>query len=733
VTESPGGLLQALKEHRGALVVGPPSAGVSTLLSSVQREAIDAGWSVVRVRGTAASTRPPLEPFAAQVPLGTGGTLVDRVRAVVQGIAPLGARTIVMVDEAHLFDEASVIALRHLHESTKARFLVGVREESDVPDGVVSVIDDGPVIGLPHVLHEVVALDEAEQEVVDVLRLASPLGRAIVERLASPEVIDALVRRGVIEVARRGGRNELWLADGRHDDDRPSSDEARRRLLDALESTASRRYGDQLRLSLLRSELGILDDASVLLGAARELELLHHRSMFAAVTDGLSEPLPACLDAGLRYARLALDATHRMPELVVVVDLLGALGRTDEAADLIRRLDEYVVDANDAALATRLRAMVRFIIGQPDAALGMLRDAEGATDDGQHRTWFRIARLQIEGVCGRYRDAVATGDLLVADGVRLGNATGAGAVGFALVRVGRCADAAALLEEMFASLTGDEDPRFVVAETYAHLMALGTLGRLDEAEERAASAFAVYAVAGNEEQATFALVASAAVALARGRVARAAELADDVIDRLDERDAFGFRRVALCIAVTAHALLASETRTDELLADLDAAPAGVQSFESDVRRAYAWALAARGDVDGAVDVLDEAVDAVRVEGLDGDEVTLLCDLVRLGRAEGVVDRLAALAITTQGPYAALGRDHARGLLDGDGDALDDVAARAAEIGANLLALDALAHAIVAHGRAGKDVRVAAGQHRLVALAAACDGARTPATALLERS
>jgi tetratricopeptide (TPR) repeat protein len=732
VTEGPGGLLQALKEHRGALVVGPPSAGVSALLTSVQREAVDAGWSVVRVRGTAASTRPPLEPFAAQVPLGTGGTLVDRVRAVVQGIAPLGARTIVMVDEAHLFDEASVIALRHLHVSTKARFLIGVREESDVPDGVVSVVDDGPVVGLPHVLHEVVALDDDERDVVDLLRIASPLGRAIVERLASTAVIDGLVRRGVVESARRGGRNELWLADGHIDDAHPTSDVARR-LLDALESVGARRYGDELRLALLRSELGILEDPAVLLAAARELELLHHRSMFAAVTDGLVEPLPACLDAGLRYARLALASTHRMPELVVVLDLLGALGRTGEAAELLRDLDDYVVDANDVALAARLRAQVLFVLGRPDAALDRLREAEAATDDAEHRTWFRVARLQIEGVSGRYRDAVATGDRLYAEGVVPGTGTGAGAMAFALVRVGRSADAAALLESMFADVTGDEDPRVVVAETYAQIMALATLGRLDAAEERADAAHAMYAVAGNEQQATFAIVAKAALALARGRVARAAELADDVLDLVEARDAFGFRRVALCIAVTAHAMLGSETRPDELLADLDAAPAGVHSFESDVRRAYAWVLATRGDVDGAAAVLLEAIDVVRAEGLDGDEVTLLSDVVRLGRAGDAVDRLEVLATTTQGPFASLALRHARGLLDGDGDALDTVAATAADLGANLLALDALAHAIVAHGRARRDVRVAADQHRLVALAAACDGARSPATALLERS
>ena len=717
-----GVVLGALEHHRGAVVS-------AELLPGLAESAAADGWRVTPVVATAASSTIPLSPFSGLLPAGTGTDPLDRLRVLVATIGQGGARTILTIDDARWLDEMSVLALRHLHASTEARFLLGVGGEGHVPEGALAVIGDGPRLD-PAPRHDpgaILGLRADEREAFDALRLAEPLGRALLERLVPAATIDDLVARGLLVASSVGHRTELRLArpvDG--GDAVPPA--LRRRLVDALDATGSCRYGDRLRLALLRADLGDLDDPTELVTAAHDLERVHHRSVFSGVGGGLAEPLPACLDAALRLARRALDITNRMPELLEVVNLLSALGRSAEAAPLLADLDRYVVDEADRAMATRLRAQVLYVMGLPVAARDMLLEAEAVTLDVEHRTWFRVARLQIEAIAGRYRDAVATGDLLRADGVEPASGTGAGALAVSLVRVGRCEDALAVLDTVFATVTGDEDPRFVVAEAYAQLLALAMLGRLDEADDRAAAAAAVHAAAGDHQQEAFAHAAMAALALGRGRVRTAAELSDRVLSGLAHRDVFGLRRVALAVAVIAHAHLGEADRAAELLVDLDVTPAGVHAFEGEVRRAVAWSLACEGDVSGAALVLVEAAAVARDEGLAGEEVSVLADLVRLGRAERAVGRLEALAETTQGPFAALARDHARGLVAGDGDRLDEVAARAAAIGANLLALDAAAHAEAAHAAAGRSAQAAAARQRVEQLLDTCGMTTTPALA-----
>ena len=717
-------VLGALDRHRGAVLS-------AELLPGFAESAAAHGWHVTPVVATAASASIPLSPFSGVIPPGTGTDALARLRALVATIGGVGDRAIIAIDDARWLDEMSVLALRHLHASTEVRFLLGVGGDGDVPEGALAVIGDGPRLD-PAPRHDpgaVIGLGAAEREVFDALRLAEPLGRALLERLVPAATLDDLLTRGLVLESSIGQRVELRLArpvDG--GDDVPPS--LRRRLVELLDATGSSRYGDRLRLALLRADLGDLDDPIDLVAAAHDLERVHHRSVYTGVAGGLVEPLPACLDAALRLAWRALEITNRMPELLVVVNLLSALGRGADAAPLLADLDRYVVDDADAAMATRLRAQVLYVMGLPFAARDMLLEAEAATADDEHRTWFRVARLQIEAISGRYRDAVATGDLLRAEDVDPASGTGAGALAYSLVRVGRCEDALAVLDPVFAGVTGDEDPRFVVAEVYAQLLAMAMLGRLDEAEDRARSALSVHLAAGDAAQAAYARAAIAGLAMGRGRASTAAALADEVLGGVDHRDVFGLHRIALAVAVSAHAHLGHVDRTAELLADLDVAPAGVHAFEGDVRRAVAWSRACGGDVAGAALVLVEAAAVAREEGLAGEEVGVLADLVRLGHADAAAERLAVLASTTQGPYAALALDHARALVDGDGAALDAVAERLASIGAHLHAADVLGHARQAHAVAERTERAAASQRRGRELLARCEGAVSPASALL---
>jgi DNA-binding CsgD family transcriptional regulator len=137
-------------------------------------------------------------------------------------------------------------------------------------------------------------------------------------------------------------------------------------------------------------------------------------------------------------------------------------------------------------------------------------------------------------------------------------------------------------------------------------------------------------------------------------------------------------------------------------------------------------MACAGRVGAGADALAEAATAAAERGLHGEEVVVLHDLVRLGRARSAVARLEVLATTVQGPLVALARDHARASVSGDGAALDAICERAVALGLILIAVDAAAQAERAHDEVGMRARSTASRRRCRALLAACEGATTPA-------
>jgi hypothetical protein len=80
-------------------------------------------------------------------------------------------------------------------------------------------------------------------------------------------------------------------------------------------------------------------------------------------------------------------------------------------------------------------------------------------------------------------------------------------------------------------------------------------------------------------------------------------------------------------------------------------------------------------------------------GSPGHELHALHDLVRLGHAREVVDRLTELSQTVEGALAPLAAWHARAAADGDGSGLLAVAEEFAELGMVLYAAEAAAAAI----------------------------------------
>jgi DNA-binding CsgD family transcriptional regulator len=143
-----------------------------------------------------------------------------------------------------------------------------------------------------------------------------------------------------------------------------------------------------------------------------------------------------------------------------------------------------------------------------------------------------------------------------------------------------------------------------------------------------------------------------------------------------------------------------------------------------LEQARGWVAICSGDVGAGVDVLYHLADRLRGDGFAGHEVHALHDLVRLGHAREVVDRLVELATQVQGPLAPLAAWHARAAADADGSELLAVAEEFAELGMILYAAEAAAAAIPLL-RAARATQTAAAAELHAQLLARCDDAQIP--------
>jgi hypothetical protein len=119
-------------------------------------------------------------------------------------------------------------------------------------------------------------LSTQETSALEYLALGEPVGVALLEQLAPPEVVVSLERKGLLEAREDGHRFEAWLAHPFHGEvlrARLSPLRLRRVLFDlieAVERCGARRRGDLLRIATWRLDARAPTDHDLLLGAARQ-------------------------------------------------------------------------------------------------------------------------------------------------------------------------------------------------------------------------------------------------------------------------------------------------------------------------------------------------------------------------------------------------------------------------------------------------------------------------------
>ena len=216
------------------------------------------------------------------------------------------------------------------------------------------------------------------------------------------------------------------------------------------------------------------------------------------------------------------------------------------------------------------------------------------------------------------------------------------------------------------------------------------------------------------------------VAKAEGRIASAEALLREAVALLDEQDPYRFMRWCLAELASVAALAGDQEAAAGWLDRADARGGEANRFfDPWVELDRAWVAAGTGELTKAVQLATQAAELARASGQFTFEALALHDVARLGAPAGVRQRLEELAGLLEGRLAPVLATSAVALATRDGAALDRAAAAFQDLGALLLTAEAAAAAARAHQAAGRDARANASRERTSALAAVCQGARTP--------
>jgi len=794
--------LQALRDlledgPPGAIVLaGPLGVGKTRLARECLAMAAASGMATARAVATHAASH---IPFGALAPLlhatsRRPGAVDDRADVLRRSVAALadrpdGGRLVLLVDDAHLLDDASATLLHQVAVAGSVTVLATVRTGEPAPDPIVALWKDGLA---PRI--ELGGLDHGATEELLTTVLGGPVDPATARQLVDRCQGNALFLRELVLGALDDGTlvddGVLWRLVG----DLSPSD----RLVEIVEGRLGRLTDEERALMELVSHGEPLGQAELdALSDRRVAEALERRGLLTTRLDGrrlqvsLAHPVygdvvrartpalraraiaeslagvieqapPRRHDDVLRIAAWRLTAGGGDPRLL----LEGAtIARWRYDFPLAERLARAAGEAGAGFDAQLLAAHVTSLQGRREEAEAALAELAGRCRDDRQRGMVAVARFDnlatwsgcdrvdlLDDALRRVGDpdvidqlearrlwalldrhgprAAAEAAQALADRSRGEALVVACLVGaLALARLGHL-DAAVEMSERGREAREDIDSPLAWNpwwHTVTECLALQHAGRFAEADRLVDDHHAQALAEGSAEaQALFAALQADRVA-DRGRVATAVRRAREALAVNQRLDRPALARRNHLVSALA---LALSGQADAAAHELEAAdapdlPRPVRDAV-DALQARAWVAAAGGDLPTATRHLAEAADVgERVGDLVG-AAAALHGLARLGRAADVADRLAAVAARIDGDLAPARAEHARALAAGDAGGLDAVSRRFEAMGADLLAAEAAADRAVVLRRAGDQRAAAAAERRSGDLAERCENPVTPA-------
>jgi DNA-binding CsgD family transcriptional regulator len=558
------------------------------------------------------------------------------------------------------------------------------------------------------------ALTEQGNAAVELAALGEPLPLGTLQRLVDRHAIQAAERAGLLALERSGRRTLARLAHPLHGEVLRATlpvgrvRAAAEQLAVAFDAGALRRRDDLLRVGAWQLEAGV---------AARPALLLRAAGQAAARFDHeLTE----------RLARAAVDAGGGPTAVRVLAESLEWQGRHAEAAAVME--GEPPAQGADRARWASIRAgNLYWGLERTAEAEEILQQAALAEQGGEDAVAMLAWILLFDG---RAREAAAVADRVLGRPEAPAQALvwAATAAVPALGSLGRLGEALAVADRGLA-VARSRPAELPWAETQLGLVRCLVLlgaGRLAEASAVGEAGYRT-AVADRSPERTGGWAGfRGLVAKAEGRVVSAEACLREAVALLEEQDPYRFMRWCLAELASVAALAGDQEAASAWLDRADARGGEANRFfDAWVELDRAWVAASAGELTKAARLAGRAAELARAGGQLTLEAVALHDVARLGAPAEVQDRLEELAGLLEGRLAPVLAASAAARAARDGAALDRIAAAFQDLGALLLAAEAAAEAGRAHRAAGRDARANAARERTAALAAACQGARTP--------
>lgn len=774
-------------EYRGIVVAGSAGVGKTRLTREAANAAARAGWSVRRVAGTATGRAVTLGAFArwAGDPDASSLALARKVFAgLTEGTN--GAPLLVLVDDAHLLDDLSALIVHQLVLQGAASVIATIRTGEPTPDAVTALWKDsllrrlelqslsrneteqllqevlggpvgtegaqrlwklshGNVLYLRHLvdhhseLGSLVLVDgewrwtgtlsaspslvelveqqigevpEALQQVVDLVAIAEPIDRQLLTALADPQAIDAAEQRGLIMSA--STTDAVFVGHPLYGEIRLSQcgplrlQRLRGRVAAAMAETAD---ADWLRVGLLWLESDLPPDAEVLTQAAK--------CAASRLDVGLAE----------RLARGALAAKAVPETKIPLAYILFLQEKGDEAEAILDTFEPTEFAGHGFLDGSILRASnLLFLLKEPDKSLRVIDDAIQLGDADRNQA-LRTFRAAIEVMAAE--PAVAVETMSTVDHDRLdsfGRIVGYAAETIALGDLGRAQDAAARAAAGYRVLaeSPQEDSFHGSGLAEFHAQALLAAGCVDEAVTVVDEHYRQCADLPGMSR-SMAIAAQGMVALGKGDLSASLRYftsAGESFGGYGEISGLFYRFRILQTEALARSGAGAAALASLEMTDRSRHPA-YRYVESAYLLATAWVSAAQGRTPEAREITSRATKFASDNGQRAREVLCLQTAVQFGDV-GAGPRLEELAAQVEGPRAPLTARYAHALADDDAAALDAVSRDFEALGDVLAAADAAAQAATsyrAHERRGSALAASA---RAQLLALRCGGAVSPA-------
>lgn len=507
VLELVGDVLAA-GDRSGVVLAGLAGVGKTRLATECMAMAEARGMATNRIKGSQAARGLPLGAFAPLLP-GTSGPspepadMLWRAREAVVAVGG-GKALVLLVDDAHLLDDASATLVHQLTSTRSAFVIVTVRTEELAPDPVVALWKDELAERI-----EVEPLTRSDIEALLTAALEGPVGAAALHELSERSAGNALYLRELVLAGLDSGAlsndDGIWRL--------AAPLVVSSRLVELIEARlAGVQDPDRKVLEALAFGEPIGVHCLLTVTGSDELEELERRGLIVTAYDG--RRLEACLahplygeviraripglrsqvvrqaladrvqaagarrrEDPLRFATWRLDAGGDMAPDLMIAAARTARSRWD--LTLAGRLAEAAVRAGAGLEAALLLAEVAAAQGrglEADAQLSALMPL--ATDDAQR---VRVVSARVDNLIsslGRTDEALQVAEEaqeLVSDPVALDHVWAKRA--FALHMAGRLREAIAVLEPVLARAEG---PSFAFA-WYIGGACLARTGRFSEA------------------------------------------------------------------------------------------------------------------------------------------------------------------------------------------------------------------------------------------------------------